>query len=60
MRFHAFIWGVATAIIFAAIVVAGVGCYTGTPPCNPGTVDWPRCDPTQPPLRSRTDGGVRG
>lgn len=38
--------------------VSAWACYTGTPPCRPGTVDWPRCeDVTQPKFPARTDGG---
>jgi hypothetical protein len=46
------------AFVVLSLVLAGA-CYRGTPPCNPGTVDWPRCDPTQPAWGARSrDGGV--
>lgn len=42
-------WLVAIGVVLGA-------CYTSPVPCNPGSIDWPRCDPTQPKLGSR-DGG---
>lgn len=45
------------AIVLGALVVLTFGCYKGDPPCNPGTVDYPRCDPTQPDWAPRRDGG---
>jgi hypothetical protein len=41
-------------ILWLAPLVVALGvlrCYTPNdpPPCRPGSVDWPRCDPTQPP-----------
>ena len=36
------------ALLLIGLLV--VSCYKGTPPCDPSTVDWPRCDPTQPPV----------
>jgi hypothetical protein len=42
----------------AALLLLAVGCYKGDPPCNPGTVDWPRCDPTQPSWGAKVDGGA--
>ncbi len=47
-------------LLLALITVGGIlliGCYKGNPPCDPSTVDWPRCDPTQPPM-SKRDGGA--
>jgi hypothetical protein len=38
-----------------AIAVAS-GCYKGTPACDPTTIDWPRCDPTQPAMVARDAG----
>lgn len=50
-KLHAFV---------VALMLAG--CYRDTPPCRPGTVDYPRCqDPTQPPFgRDRGAGGAPG
>ncbi len=46
------LWTVAgVAALFA------VGCYRGDPPCNPSTVDWPRCRPWDPAFLPRSDGG---
>jgi len=39
--------------------VVWTSCYKGDPPCNPGTVDYPRCDPTQPAWGARGDGGQK-
>jgi hypothetical protein len=34
------------------LTAALVACYDKPPPCNPNTIDWPRCiDPTQPSLK---------
>jgi len=47
-------------MVALALACALVGsCYKGDPPCNPSTVDWPRCDPTQPSWGAKADGGVR-
>lgn len=35
-------------ITLALAASLAFSCYKGTPPCDPTTVDWPRCDPTQP------------
>lgn len=45
------------SFLTALLVAVGFGCYKGDPPCNPGTVDYPRCDPTQPNWGARGDGG---
>ena len=45
----------AVALLLAFLI--GMGCYQGTPPCNPGSVDYPRCDPTQPAWGAHADGG---
>ena len=48
----------AGALLVALMVTAG--CYTGTPACRPGTVDYPRCnDLTQPSWNMKArDGGA--
>lgn len=46
-------------LLLALITIGGIvliGCYKGNPPCDPSTVDWPRCDPTQP--AAKRDGGA--
>jgi hypothetical protein len=49
------------AIGMGALLTAAVwvGCYKGNPPCNPGTVDYPRCDPTQPSWAAHADAGQK-
>jgi hypothetical protein len=41
----------------AACSVWAGGCYKGNPPCDPTTVDWPRCRPWDPPMAPH-DAGV--
>jgi hypothetical protein len=48
---------VIVAVAFAVALFACPCCYKGDPPCNPGSVDYPRCDPTQPSWATRADGG---
>ncbi len=43
-------------VMTAYLLVAAAGCYRGDPPCDPSTVDWPRCRPWDPPMVG-VDGG---
>lgn len=46
-------------VLLAYAMVSAVGCYDPNkpPPCNPSTIDYPRClDPTQP--TAARDAGV--
>lgn len=52
-----FMWTAAGTVAYVCLFT--IGCYKGTPPCNPGTVDYPRCDPTQPPWGERANDGGR-
>lgn len=44
-------WFVPLVAALATLLLVFHGCYdpNNPPPCRPGSVDWPRCDPTQPP-----------
>jgi hypothetical protein len=45
-------WFIPMAAVTVGVVVFFGGCYDPNhpPPCRPGSVDYPRCDPTQPPM----------
>lgn len=51
---------VAAGLAMAVYALASaVGCYRELPPCDPSTIDYPRClDPTQP-LAARDAGAER-